>query len=221
MVFAVALLAAACGDDSGGPGAGFGDGGSGGGGGDLSEQLEEQLEDLGDLGDEVRDAVDQAADVLDSFGDSTGSATVEVNGVTYTATEPEFCFMQGDDVTFEGVGEGSDGSMAWVSVSRTIETEEELLEFFDQALVDSMVDENGISENVDVSVEVGRVELFSSGPDDQPNFNASVSPVFTSGELEWSIDGNTFTGSGQVMDNNNVVVQFPDTVPVSFEVSCG
>ena len=159
--------------------------------------------------------------MLDDFAGGPGRAVVTVAGVTYTATEPDFCFVQGDDVTFEGVAEGSDGSTGWVSVSRTVDTLEELLEYFDEDMAENLVDENGIAEDVSVAIEVGKDELFSVGPDDQPSWYAGVSSTFGGDDLEWSLDGGTLTGRGQIPDGNGVAVDFGETAPIEFEVSCG
>ena len=216
VLVALVLGASACGDDGGGGASPLGGGGDGGD--DTSA-----LEDVGDadsIDDIIEDAVDTAEDFLDG-APSEGGASITVDGVTYTSSDPQFCVFQGDEVLFEGLAEGSDGTSGWLVIGRSVETREELLEFFDEAIVDNMVDENGISETAGVALDVGRTELVASVPDDQPAFDASVNSGFGQADFTFDHDGNRMSGEGEIADFNAVAVEFGSKLPFSFEVSCG
>jgi hypothetical protein len=70
-------------------------------------------------------------------------------------------------------------------------------------------------------VEIGRSELFGGGPDDLPDYSASiVLDRAAEGEITFEADATSVTGSGQMIDANNVAMEFGETVPFKFAGAC-
>jgi len=168
--------------------------------------------DLGDL-------MESAQDMAESFGDS-GSGTVTINGDTIEFTS-EICFAGQGDFTIEGVGTTGDGTPVWVSISQSVDSREELLElgFFTEEMIDQIYgDADPIIES-SMSLEYGKAELFGSGSDDLPDFDAAS--AFTNNQIEMTVDGQTATGSGEASDFNYVAGDFDTTFPFTFTAGCG
>jgi hypothetical protein len=107
----------------------------------------------------------------------------------------------------------------WVSISQSVDTRAELLEFFDEAMLDQLYgDADPIIES-SMSLEYGKAELFGSGSDDLPDFDAAS--AFTNNQIEMTVDGQTATGSGEASDFNYVAGDFDTTFPFTFTAGCG
>jgi hypothetical protein len=218
----LALLATGCGDD-GGPAA-IGGGSGGASPDDVETAIDDALDGvLDDLADgsldetDLGDLMESAEDMAESFGDS-GSGTVTINGDTIEFTS-EICFAGQGDFTIEGAGTTGDGTPVWVSISQSVDTRAELLEFFDEAMLDQLYgDADPIIES-SMSLEYGKAELFGSGSDDLPDFDAAS--AFTNNQIEMTVDGQTATGSGEASDFNYVAGDFDTTFPFTFTAGCG
>lgn len=218
----LALLATGCGDDDGGSAALSGVEGAA-----TPEEVDNAIDDavegvLDDLADgsldetDLEGLMDSAQDMAESFGDS-GSGTVTINDDTIEFTS-EICFAGQGDFTIDGAGTSGDGTPVWVSISQSVDSREELLEFFDEAMLDQLYgDADPIIES-SMSLEYGKAELFGSGPDDLPDFEASS--AFTNNQIEMTVDGQTATGSGEASDFNYVAGDFNATFPFSFTAGC-
>ncbi|NIR37628.1 MAG: hypothetical protein GWN73_17970, partial [Actinobacteria bacterium] len=181
VVALLALLAAGCGGDDGGPslrdvaggdGNGFGDGGDEPDLGDLEEltgvDIGEIAEDIlsgEDPEEAMADLLENAEDLAESFGDD-GRGTIEINGETIEFTS-EICFAGFGDFTIEGLGAAGDGTPVWVSISHSEQSREEMLEFMDEEMVELLYGDADPIIDSSVSVEYGRSEVFGSGADDQ------------------------------------------------------
>lgn len=166
--------------------------------------------DLGDLMESVQD-------MAESFGDS-GSGTVTINGDTIEFTS-EICFAGQGDFTIEGVGTTGDGTPVWVSIRQSVHTRAEFLELLDEAMLDQLYGDADPIIASSMSLEYGKAELFGSGSDDLPDFDA-VS-TFTNNQIEMTVDGQTATGSGEASDLNYVAGDFDTTFPFTFTAGCG
>lgn len=230
----VALVVAGCGDD-GGPsfadvaGGGGGDDGAGLTGnpdiddllGDLDVgDLLEDLQSGGDPSEALGDLMESAEDLAESFGDD-GAGTIEIDGETIDFTS-EVCFAGFGDFTIEGLGAAADGTPVWVSISHSVQSRQELLEFMDEEMVDLVYgDADPIIES-SIGVDFGRGEMFASSPDDQPSFQAA-SGGFVGPEVSVDIvvSDSGARGSGVATDNNFVSGDFDATFPFTFDAACG
>jgi hypothetical protein len=232
LAVAGSLVFAACGGDDAGP--------SGAETGDLPRAVEDALErgDLealqelaGDLAGELEnfdpenfdeDTIDdfmRSADEMISSLGGDGGGTVTVDGVTYTVVA-DVCLAFDDDLTLDGPAQGSDGSVAWVSVNYSVTQRSDMEDFLDESVLDMMFPA-GVDTVTDfsVEVEVGQTSRMGSN-DDQPSWNATDSSMFSVGELDYVVSGGAARGSGQAEDWNGVAVAFGETAPIEFDVAC-
>jgi hypothetical protein len=230
---AASLVFAACGGDDAGP--------AGAESGDLPRAVQEALEDgdleaLRDLDidlddfdpenfdpedfdeDTIDDLVRSADEMLSSLG-GDGGGTVTVDGVTYTL-EADMCIAYGDELTLDGPAQGSDGSVAWVSVNYSVTQRSDMEDFVDESVLDTMFPP-GVDTISDFSVEVdvGQTNRMESN-DDQPSWNATDSSMSSVGELDYEVGGGSARGSGQAEDWNGVAADFGETAPIEFDVGC-
>lgn len=231
LVVSAALVFAACGgDDAGGPGAGAPSDGSPIVDTDLPAQAQEALDELGIDLDELADAdlddldLDEMMEGMDEFissmGGGDGGGTVTVGDVTYTV-DADLCMALGDEFLLDGPAVGSDGSDAWVDANYGITTREEMAEFMEESQL-SFLFPDGVDELVDmnVSVNVGQTSRFGF-VEDQPSWSAYGGDAFDMGlDLDWEFTGNSLRGSGEAIDDNYVVLDFGETVPIQFELGC-
>jgi hypothetical protein len=211
-VLAIALLAAGCGDDSEaipfGPGADSG-----------AEGFEDILEDLADgtvdPGD-LEGLMESAQAAAESFGDS-GAGTVNINNDTIEFTS-EICFAGQGNFSIEGPGAASDGTPVWVSISQSVDSREDLLEFFDEASLQMIYGDADPIIDSELSVDYGRSDLFGDAADDLPSFN-SGSGAGGNG-LDMATDGNSASGRGDATDYNYVAGGFDTTFPFTFSAGC-
>ena len=201
LLFAAALIGSACGGSDDTSGASDGPGATASG--DQS----------------IADQADAAEDALERAGNGAGSGQVVIDGATY-AFDAEICFFSDDDLTVQGVATGPDGEQAWVEIDRTYDTRDELLEFFDEAFVDTLTGGKDFAENVSVRVDVGRTELYASAPDDKPEWRAETDLGIDYG-LTWTMDGGRISGSGSIGDDHEIGAAFNELVPMTFEGGCG
>lgn len=219
----VVLLATACGGDDGEfrPGVA----GDAGAGSDLPEGLDglpdnasDLLEDLqdGTLDDSsLEDLMDSAQEMAESFGGS-GGGTVEVNGDTIEFSS-EICFAGQGDFTIEGLGATGDGTPVWISISHSEDSRAEMAEFLDEDMLEMMYGDADPIIDDSFSAEYGREEMFGSGPDDQPRFDATS---FGDSDISIEVDGNAARGSGTATDNNFTSGDFEARYEFSFEAAC-
>lgn len=165
-----------------------------------NDEAQESFDDAG-----VDLDLDQLEEDIAGFSTGEGGGTVTIDGAAYTFEATGVCISQGNDFAAEGLGEGPDGEAAWVSVNAS--------EFdFD--------DDGTPDPSVDVYVEVGKTELFGSGPDDAPDWTASWVAGLGMPEISYELDGGSISGSGEIQDVNGVAIGFGESVPFTFEASC-
>ncbi|HWL41744.1 MAG TPA: hypothetical protein VNQ73_02285 [Ilumatobacter sp.] len=171
-----------------------------------------------DLLDELQEQHQQTASAL-STGDAVGSVTVA--GVTYTVSS-ELCIAQGTEFLLEGPAEGSDGSLAWVSIERSISSRDELAPYLPDEVLDLMFGDGDTADVARVGVDVGRDSMYSDGDSDAPDWEASNDAVLFGGEqtLEFALVDGGISGEGQAIDMNAVAVAFGETAPLAFDVAC-
>jgi len=218
-VMTLTLVAAGCGDDGGSAGR-FGPGGLDGNAGNLQSDAEDILGDLADgtfdEGD-LDDLMENAQDMAESLADS-GSGNVTINGDSIDFTS-ELCFSQQGDFTIEGPGSAADGTPVWVSISQSIQSRAELAEFFEEEMITQLYgDADPIIES-EVSLEYGKSDLFDSGEDGLPDFNASNNQ-FSGNEIEFNVNGNSASGGGQAVDFSGVAGAFGDLFDFTFSAGC-
>ena len=219
-VLVFGLMLAGCGDDGGGASP-FGPGGVQPGNDDIDSSVGDLLEDLSDGSldsTDLGDLMENAENMAESFGDS-GAGTVSINGDTIEFTS-EICFSGQGDFTIEGAGTTGDGTPVWVSISQSVDSRDELAEFIDDDMMDSIYgDADPIIAN-DFSVEYGRTELFGSGPDDMPDFSAS-SGTIGQDDMEMTVEGQSASGRGSAADYNYVAGEFDARFDFTFSAACG
>ena len=213
---ALTLLASACGDDSDASPAGT-DGLTPEG---LDDAANEILDDLADGSlDEgsLDDLMESAQDMAESFGES-GAGSMTINGDTIDFTS-EICFSGQGDFTIEGPGAAGDGTPVWVSISQTVDSREELAEFFDEDTLQQLYGDADPIIDSEMSVDYGRTELFGSAADDMPSFSAT-STAFSADEFEMTVDGQSASGSGTALDYNFVAGSLDDRFDFTFTAGC-
>jgi len=198
----LALIAAGCGDDGGSSTA------------EILEDLGDGSVDSGDL-DELMEG---AEDLAESFGDS-GTGTVMINDDTIDFTS-EICFSGQGDFTIEGPGVAGDGTPVWVSISQTVDSREELAEFFDEAMLQQLYGDADPVIDSEMVVDYGRTELFGGAADDMASFSAT-SNAFSVDDFVMTVDGQSASGSGSALDYNYVAGDFDDRFEFTFSARCG
>lgn len=192
---------------------------------DLGE-LEEMFGNLDDFDVENFDPETDLAELFEGLDDfmsgfgSDGGGTVTVDGVTYEVTS-DSCITFGDDFFMDGPGVGSDGSQAWVVVSRDITTRADMEDFMDEPMLDNLFGDSDVLDEAYVEVHVGATGRFDF-TDDQPSWNAMSDSgwAFGDGIIEFQMTGNGIRGAGQAEDQNGVAADWGETVPIEFEVGC-
>ena len=217
---AVALIAAACGDDDGNPQT-QAQAEVQAEAEDLLEGLQEGLEEGESPEDLVEDAEAAAEDLLEGMGATEGSGVMEIHDETIEVAT-ELCFSAQGDFRAAGAGTAADGTPVWVSVDYTEDSREELAEFLDEQMLDTLYGDADPVITQSIAVDFGRADLFGTAADDQPSFGADSTLTVAEGvSVEISVDGQSASGSGLAADYNTVVGDFDDTFEFSFEVSCG
>ena len=212
----LAVIAAACGDDGGSPEAQTRDAAE-----DLLDDIQEGLEDGESPDDVIEEAQDAAEDFLEGMGATEGSGTMEIHGETISF-DTELCFSAQGDFSAAGGGTASDGTPVWVSVDYTEDSREELAEFMDEQMLETLYGDADPIIAQSIAVDFGREDLFGSAADDQPSFSAdNLATVNDALTVEITVDGQSASGSGIAADYNSVAGTFEDTFEFSFEVSCG
>jgi hypothetical protein len=192
---------------------------------DLSD-LEEMLGNLDGIDFENFDPETDLAELFEGLDDfisgfgGDGGGTVTVDGVTYQV-ESDSCITFGDDFFMDGPAAGSDGSQAWVVVSRDITTRADMEDFMDEAMLDNLFGDSDVLDEAYVEVHVGSTSRFDF-TDDQPSWNAMSDSgwAFGDGIIEFQMTGNGIRGAGQAEDQNGVAAEWGETVPIEFEVGC-
>jgi hypothetical protein len=193
---------------------------------DVSTEVREAAEVLEDLGvdldgasdlDGVLEGVDE---FISSFG-GEGGGTFIVGDVTYTMVA-DVCIVSDTDLVIDGPATGSDGSVAWASLNRSVETREEMAEFMDETMLEFMFpDGEDQIDDLSIEINVGATSRFDSA-DDQPTWSAGSSG-FGFGDfdtLEYQVTGGTIRGEGRVEDYSGVAADYGDSVELKFEASC-
>jgi len=165
--------------------------------------------------------LDELEDSLGDFSTGEGRGIVTVDGVTYEF-EGEICIAFEGEITLEGPGVTPDGDPFWGVIEVGETQRAELADAgIDEATLDSFFGDQASAVDASVGVEVGRSELFGEGPDDLPDYSASiVLDRVAEGEITFEADATSVTGSGQMIDANNVVMEFGETVPFEFSGGC-
>lgn len=217
--FAVAILVAACGDDSGGSPFGADSG-------EADEVLEGlDIDDLdlealaeGDFDElDLEGLIEGADGILDGIG-GTGSGVVEIAGGSIEF-EAEVCFVI-DDQSANAVGPGTsdDGTAVFVSLDYSVQSREELLEFMDESTVELLYGDADPIVNASLEVDFGRDGMFSQRSDESlPLYEADPSSRDAT-SIDVEIDESTVEASGDAVD---ATATDTGSFPFTVRVSCG
>jgi hypothetical protein len=172
------------------------------GGSGSNDDAQQSLDDVG-----VDMDLDELEDTVGNFSTGEGGGVVTIDGADVTFEATGVCISQGEDFVAEGLGQTSDGEPAWVGIS---------------ASVDDLDGDGEPDHTVDVTVEVGKIELFGSGPDDAPNYSASYIEAYASPDtvIEYELADGRISGSGRIQDFNGVAIPFGESAEMTFEASC-
>lgn len=138
----------------------------------------DDMDDIADIGD-AQDMTDEMEDDLDEMASAMGGdggGEITIGDVSYEF-EADMCMSQ-PDLVMDGPVVGSDGSAGWANVSVSVLSREAMSEVFDgnerslDALFPDGVD---TTEEVTLTVEIGRTGRMDSGGDDDPRWVANAS----------------------------------------------
>jgi hypothetical protein len=212
----VAIALAACGGDDGGPS------GVPGPDGIDAPDPPADIDDIGDIGDigDAQDMVEEMTDDLDEMASGMGGdggGEISIGDVTY-GFEADMCLSQQGDLTMDGPVTGSDGSTGWANVSLSVITREAMAEAVgdDERALDAIFPDGvDATEEMTLSVDIGRTGRMDSGGDDDPRWFANASTT-----RDGSVDYETFDGgvrgSGEIFSGELGT----DVAPLEFEVAC-
>jgi len=174
---------------------------------DVQQQLDDNDVDvdLGEISGEMSD-----------FNTGEGGGSIVIDGLTYEY-EAEVCIAFEGDLTIDGPGVGPDGTPFWgsIGVSELNRAEMEELGMMPEQALDALFGDKDEGMSVEVDVDVGRTDMFGSGPDDLPSYSAATllgEPLM--GEIEYELSGDGVSGSGQMVDDTFT------SVPFEFSGSC-
>lgn len=207
----VALALSACGGDDDGP-----LGGTGPEAADASEPPAD-VDDIGDIGD-IGDAQDMADD-LDEMADAMGGeggGEIAIGDVTYEF-EASMCLSQ-PDLAMDGPVVGSDGSAGWANVSVSVMTREMMSDALgdDERALDALFPDGADStEEVTLSVDIGRTGRMDSGGDDDPRWVANASST-RDGSFDYETFDDGVRGTGEIFSGELGM----DVESLQFDVSC-
>lgn len=204
------LVLAGCGSDASENGAtASGDDGTASGGqldGETSDILADAQAELEEL---------QESDILGS-----GSGVITIAGVDYSF-DAKVCYSQDTGFEASGPGQTADGVPYWASLSTGVSTRAGMLESgLPEDNVDAFFGDRDSIESFTLEVELGKVDLFSSGDDSMPEFAIDVFDIADAGDLSYTVDGATMSGSGSVVDDHGVALEYNESAPVTFSASC-
>lgn len=214
----VAIALAACGGDDGGP-----VGAPGPDGVDAPESPAD-IDDIGDIDDidDIGDAREMADDLADDLDEAVsgmggeGGGEITIGDVTY-AFEADMCLSE-PDLVMDGPVVGSDDSAGWANVSVSVMTREMMSDAVggDERALDALFPDGAdVTEEVTLTVDIGRTGRMDSGGEDDPRWMANASST-----RDGSIDYETFDGgvrgSGEIFSGELGM----DVESLEFEVSC-
>lgn len=183
----------------------------GGQDGTTDEDVQQQLDDNGvdvDLG--------EMSDGMSDFNTGEGGGTIVIDGLVYEY-DAEVCIAFETDLTIDGPGTGPDGTPFWgsISVSELNRSDMEELGILPVEGIDALFGDKESGMSVEVDVDVGRTDMFGSGPDDLPQYSAATlldDPVL--GSIEYEVNGAEVSGSGEM------VADASTSVPFEFSGNC-
>ena len=223
-IASVGLLLSACGgsddvSDQGAPAApdaseqgtdggqtdGGGQDGDGGQDGTSDEDVQQQLDENG-----VDVDLDEIGEGMSDFNTGEGGGTIVIDGLAYEY-DAEVCIAFETDLTIDGPGTGPDGTPFWgsISVTELNRTEMEELGMMPVQALDALFGDKESGTSVEVDVEVGRTDMFGSGPDDLPQYSAATllgEPIL--GSIDYVVSGAEVSGSGEMVDDAFASVPF-------------
>ncbi len=153
-----------------------------------------------------------------SFGSGGGVITIE--GVDYSF-EAKVCYSHDTGFEAAGPGQTADGVPYWASLSTGVTTRQSMSESgLPKSSVDDFFGDKDSIESFSLQIELGKEDQFTSGDDSLAEFRIDAFDITSSEELSYTINGQTLSGSGSVTDDNGVVMDYYETVPVTFSASC-
>lgn len=204
-----ALVLAGCGSDASENSATAGDDGA-----TSNDQLDDESSDV------LADAQARLEQLQESAISGSGSGVITIEAVDYSF-EAKVCFSQNTGFDASGPGQTADGVPYWASLSSFKSTRAEMLETgLPEANVDAFFGDKDSIEGFELEIELGRVDQFSSGDDSMADFRLDAFDVADSDVVTYTIDGKTMSGSGSVVDDNGVALEYNESTPVTFSVSC-
>lgn len=171
-----------------------------------------------DPSEAIADLADGAESMMRSFADE-GSGRIEIHDEIIEFTS-EFCFAGDGDFSIEGLGEARDGTPVWVSIARSVDSREELAEYFDEQMLEALYGDAEAIIDISIDVDFGREEIFGGNPDDQPSFSSRSGTIDDSGQISIDVSGSSVSGEGIAQDHNFVAGDWEARFPFTFEASC-
>lgn len=170
--------------------------------------------------DRLADAQAQLEELQDSASFGSGSGVITIGGIDYSF-EANVCYSQNSGFEAAGPGQTADGVPYWATLSTYVATREEMLESgLPQANIDAFFGDRDSIESFTLEVELGKESLFTSADDSMAEYRIDAFDVTKADDLSYTIDGTAMSGSGSVTDGNGVVMDYNETVPVTFSASC-
>lgn len=173
-----------------------------------------------DVADELQEAKDKLEEIADSEASGSGNGVVSIEGVDYSF-EASICFAEEGYFEANGPGQTAEGVPFWASVSLGVQTRADMEAVMGEGdAVDMMFGDKDSMELFTLGVELGKDGMFGPGDDEMANFTLDLMNAEDSEEMDYVVDGNTFSGSGVVYDYNGIAIAFNETVPVEFSATC-
>lgn len=160
------------------------------------------------------------ADHLDEMASDIGGdggGEITIGDVAYTF-EAGMCLDQPDDLVMDVPVTGSDGSTGWANVNVSVMTREAMSDALggDERSLDAMFPDGVDStEEIVVTVDIGRTGRMDSGGDDDPRWIANASSV-RGGSIDYETFDGGVRGNGEIFSGELGM----DAAALDFDVSC-
>ncbi len=185
---------------------------------DDSATSNDQLDD--ESSDRLAEAQAELEELQESASFGSGSGVITIEGVDYSF-DAKVCYSQDTGFEASGPGQTADGVPYWATLSTAVSTRAGMLESgLPEENVDAFFGDRDSIESFTLEVEMGAVDQFSSGDDSMPEFAIDAFDISASDVVSYTIDGATISGSGSVVDDNGVALEYNVSAPVTFSASC-
>ncbi len=178
----------------------------------------EQLDDASS--DQLADARADLEELQESGGLGSGGGVVTIEGVDYSF-DAAICYSGASGFEAAGPGQTADGVPYWATLSTAVSTREEMLEAgLPEESIDAFFGDKDSIEGFGLQIELGKVDQFTDGDDSLAQYRIDVIDISSPGDLTYTVDGNTLSGSGSVVDDNGVALEYNEPAPATFSATC-